>query len=129
MSSSAKRIVPASGRRLPASWPMRVVLPAPFGPMIACVSPWRTSSVTWSVASSAPNDLHSPSTWSNASLIAAASRQEARQSAPGEEHHQHEDRAEDDLPVGGPRREQVLEQKQGGRAEHRPDQRRHAAED
>ena len=45
MSSPAKRIVPASGRRSPASWPMSVVLPAPFGPMIACVSPWRTSSV------------------------------------------------------------------------------------
>jgi len=48
---------PVSGRRFPASWLMSVVLPAPLGPMIACVSPSRTSSVTWSVAFSAPNAL------------------------------------------------------------------------
>src|SRR5205809_850695 len=31
-SRPAKRVVPASGRRSPASWPISVVLPAPFGP-------------------------------------------------------------------------------------------------
>src|SRR5207237_573939 len=53
-SSPAKKMRPLSGRRSPASWLMKVVLPAPFGPMIACVSPSRTARSMRSLARSAP---------------------------------------------------------------------------
>src|SRR5262245_27041775 len=120
MSSPANRICPESGCRFPASWPISVVFPAPFGPMTACVSPGCTSTVTWSVARSAPNDLERLSTWRRAaSVIASSPGQQAGEAAFGEEHHEHEDRAEDDLPVLGPGLEQVLEEEQRRGAEHR----------
>src|SRR5439155_13871898 len=57
MSSPAKRTRPRSGSRLPASWLIRVVLPAPFGPMIAWVSPSRISRATSSLARGDDVDL------------------------------------------------------------------------
>ena len=48
---------PASGAISPASWPIRVVLPAPFGPMIACTSPCATSRSMPSVAMHAAEAL------------------------------------------------------------------------
>src|SRR5438445_8870767 len=54
MSRPSKRIAPASLPRLPEIWPIRVVLPAPFGPISACTSPRFTSSVTSSVATTPP---------------------------------------------------------------------------
>src|SRR5580765_3393390 len=122
-SSPAKRIVPASGRRSPASWPMSVVLPAPFGPMMACVSPSSTFSVTPSVASSAPKVFVRAVT-SSIGLV-----EDARQAAAEEDHRQNEERSEPELPVRGPSLENLLDDEQGERAEHRPGGRRHAAED
>src|SRR3990170_7861108 len=101
-SSPAKRMLPASGRRLPASWLMSVVLPAPLGPMMACVSPSRRSRSTPSVAASAPKDLRSPRASRIASAILAASGQEPGEPAPEIQHREHQQRAEDDLPVLGP---------------------------
>ena len=60
MSRPAKRIVPASGVISPVNCPTSVVLPAPFGPISACVSPALILSVTLSVATSAPNDFRRP---------------------------------------------------------------------
>src|SRR5437773_10889507 len=57
MSRPSKRIAPASLPRLPEIWPIKVVLPAPFGPMRACTSPRFTSSVTSSVATTPPKRL------------------------------------------------------------------------
>src|ERR1041385_5308988 len=54
---SSKNISPASARSAPEIWPTRVVLPAPFGPISACTSPARTSSVTASVATTPPKCL------------------------------------------------------------------------
>src|SRR3974390_249574 len=105
-SSPAKRTSPRSGRSSPASWPMRVVLPAPFGPMIACVSPSRTSSSTPSLASRAPKVLVRPRT-SRMLLILREDR--AGQPAPDEEYREHEKRPEVQLHVRGTPREQVLE--------------------
>src|SRR5260370_30211499 len=93
MSSPANRMRPPSGRRLPASWPMKVVLPAPFGPMMACVSPSRTSRSMPSVARKAPKLFVSPLT-SSIGLVA-----DARETAAGEDHRQDEQLAEDHLPV------------------------------
>jgi hypothetical protein len=39
-------MVPPCGGNCPVSWLISVVLPAPFGPMIACSSPLATSSET-----------------------------------------------------------------------------------
>src|SRR6185436_9643862 len=97
MSSPAKWICPASGRSSPESCLMNVVLPAPFGPITACVSPARTSKSTESVATSAPNVLPSFRTSSRGLFI--FSREKAREAALGVQHHQHEDHAEVQLPV------------------------------
>src|SRR5919109_1083595 len=112
-SSPAKTMRPASGTRLPASWLMSVVLPAPFGPMMACVSPSRTSRSMPSVARSAPKVFTSWRT-SSIGLIENAS-----ESASEEDHREDEERAEDHLPVLGPAGEQRLEEEEGKGAEHR----------
>src|SRR3954469_20622461 len=122
-SSPPKTMRPESGRRLPASWLMNVVLPAPFGPMIACVSPSRTSKSMPSVARSAPKFFVS---WRTSSIRLV---EHSRQAATEEDHREHEQRAEDHLPVLRPAREQVLQQEQREGAEHRAGGTRHAAED
>ena len=44
MSRPSKTMLPASGASSPESWLMSVVLPAPLGPMTACISPARDGS-------------------------------------------------------------------------------------
>src|SRR5438132_12364103 len=127
MSSPAKRTRPRSGRRLPASWLISVVLPAPFGPMMAWVSPSRTSRLTSSLASSAPKLFVRPRTSSRVLFILA--EEQSREAAPEEEHRQHQERTQDQLPVLRPARERVLDQEQREGAEHRPGDAPHAAED
>src|SRR5487761_2252313 len=114
-SSPANRIVPASGCRSPESCPMKVVLPAPFGPITACVSPSSRSKSMLSLARSAPKDLHSPRASRSASAT-APSGQQAGQAARGGQTCEHEERAEDDLPVLGPAREHVREDEECGGA-------------
>src|SRR6266581_6420529 len=111
MSSPANRMRPASGRRLPASWPMKVVLPAPFGPMMACVSPSRTSRSMPSVARKAPKLFVSPLT-SSIGLV-----EDARQAAAEKDDGNNQQRAEDHLPVLGPPGEEVFEEQQRKGAE------------
>src|SRR5712691_8094654 len=123
MSSPPKTMRPPSGRRLPASWPMKVVLPAPFGPMMAWVSPSRTSRSMPSVARSAPKLLVNPLT-SSIWLV-----EDPRQAAAEEDHREDEERPEDHLPVLRPAREQVFHEQQSKGAEYRPRGARHAAED
>src|ERR671933_797879 len=95
MSSPAKTMRPASGRRLPASWLMKVVFPAPFGPITACVSASRTSKSTPSVARSAPKLFTRPRT----SSIGRA--KDAGEAALEEDDGKDQERAEDELPVIG----------------------------
>src|SRR5712691_1367911 len=127
MSSPAKRTRPRSGRRLPASWLISVVLPAPFGPMMAWVSPSRTSRLTSSLASSAQKLFVRPRTSRRALFILA--EEQSREAAPEEEHRQHQQRTQDQLPVLRPARERVLDQEQREGAEHRPGDAPHAAAD
>ncbi len=54
------RISPSSGRSSPYSWFIRVLLPAPFSPSSAWISPRRRSRSMWSFATSAPNRLVMP---------------------------------------------------------------------
>src|SRR5438874_7766206 len=116
MSSPPKTMRPPSGRRLPASWPMKVVLPAPFGPMMACVSPSRTSKSMPSVARSAPKLFVN---WRTARIEASRIGlvQDPRQAAAEEDHREDEQRAEDDLPVLRPAGKEILEEQQGKGAE------------
>src|SRR3954470_6401766 len=122
-SSPPNTMRPPSGLRLPASWPMKVVLPAPFGPMMACVSPSRTSKSMPSVARSAPKLFVS---WRTSSIRFVENPREA---AAEEDHRDNQQRTEDHLPMLGPSREQVLEQQQRKGAEHGAGGARHAAED
>src|SRR5690242_4121546 len=110
MSSPAKRTRPESGRSSPASCAISVVLPAPFGPMTACVSPSRISRSMPSLARSAPKLFLRARTSSNGLSIFA--REQSREAAPEEEHREHEQRPEDQLPVLRPSREHVLEDEQ-----------------
>src|SRR5712675_2706690 len=122
-SSPAKRMRPASGRRWPASCAMSVVLPAPFGPMIACVSPSATVRLTPSVARRAPKLLYRSVTSSIGFL------EDASQAAPEEDHRQDQQRPEDDLPVLGEALQGLLEHEQCEGAEQRAGDALHAAED
>src|SRR5260221_57952 len=70
MSAPARRMEPACGSNCPVSWLISVVLPAPFGPMIACNSPFATSSETLSVAVMPPNRRTSFSTRNKGSAMA-----------------------------------------------------------
>src|SRR4029078_3314929 len=98
MSSPPNRICPASGRSSPEGCLMKVVVPAPFGPITACVSPARTSKSTPSVATSAPNDFLIFLFSKRISLI-FVSRQETRQAGLGEQHHEHGEYAQVKVPV------------------------------
>src|SRR4051794_11958156 len=112
-SSPAKTMWPESGRRLPASWLMKVVLPAPFGPMIACVSPSRTARSIPSVARSAPKDFTSRRTSS------IGTRQQAGEAALEEDDGEDQQRPKDDRPVFRVALEELLEKDQRKGAEHR----------
>src|SRR6266436_3517744 len=127
MSSPAKRTRPRSGSRLPASWLIRVVLPAPFGPMIAWVSPSRISRSTSSLARSAPKLFLKPRTSSRVLFILA--EEQSREAAPQEKHRQHQERPENQLPVLRPARKRILDQQERNGAEHRPGDAPDAAED
>src|SRR5947207_15608237 len=81
MSRPSKRIAPPSLPRLPEIWPMRVVLPAPFGPIRACTSPGFSSSVTSSVATTPPKRFE---TFLSSSMLLP--REQARDALGSEEH-------------------------------------------
>src|SRR3569833_2845906 len=89
---------PASGAISPASWPISVVLPAPFGPMIAWSSPRPISSCTASEAMTPPKRLVSPSILSKASATGRP-RQQTVDAAAREQHDQQQHRPENELPV------------------------------
>ncbi len=82
MSMPAKRMRPESGRNWPPSWPISVVLPAPFGPITACNSPSATASVRSSVATMPSKRLARFSTCSRGSLMARSLRRQSRPSMP-----------------------------------------------
>src|SRR3954470_23965064 len=103
MSRPSKWMRPAFGMISPQSWPISVVLPAPFGPMMACSSPFVTSSPTLSEAITPPKRLVRPAMLSSASAMAFALAQRPRQhavdAAAGEQHDQQQHRPEDELPI------------------------------
>src|ERR1700732_2773666 len=128
MSWPAKRMVPALGRNCPVNWLISVVLPAPFGPMIACNSPRATSSETLSVATMPPNRRTRFSTRSKGSATGEPPQQPDDAAAP-EQHDQQQQRAHDQRPVFRHLRQEFFQHQIDDRADHRAEQRTHATED
>src|SRR5579862_5029465 len=98
MSSPAKRIAPAVGRSWPINWLISVVLPAPLGPMMACNSPFATSSERLSVATMPPKRLVRLSTRSKTSATGKTPDQTHDAAAP-EQDDQEQQRPHDHRPV------------------------------
>src|SRR5579872_5099014 len=91
-------MVPAEGRNWPINWLISVVLPAPFGPMIACSSPLTMSSERLSVATMPPNRRTRFSMRSNGSATGQSPDQPENAAAP-EQHDQQQQRSHDHGPV------------------------------
>src|ERR1700710_2794337 len=131
ISSPAKWMVPALGMSCPVNWLISVVLPAPFGPMMAGSSPRATSSERLSVATMPPNRRTRFSTRSSGAteeLSIPQPPQPAVDAATSEQHDQHQQRPDDDLPVFGEARQHFFQCKEGDGANQRPEQRADAAQ-
>src|SRR5262245_66338090 len=98
MSRPSKRTAPESGAISPVSCPISVLLPAPFGPIMACSSPGGMASELASEATTPPKRLVRLSIARRASATARA-LQQAVDAAAREQHHQQEQRPEHDLPI------------------------------
>src|SRR5712691_2558826 len=125
------RIAPESGAISPDTWLISVVLPAPLGPMTACSSPGMRSKVTSSVTTSAPNVLRSLVRLSTGSVTAeppCKRASEADEAAAREQDHEHENGAEDHLPVLGEAGEPFFREQISGGADDRAVERAQAAE-
>src|SRR5712691_13409467 len=120
MSRPSKRTAPASGRTCPVMRLKRVVLPAPFGPMIAVTWPAATVRLTPPTASKPPNALWRSRTSSTAEPPPCALPE--RDGRPGEaageaEQEDDEDRAQHERPVLGVGDDLLVEEDQGQRAD------------
>src|SRR5262249_9401549 len=118
---------PESGMNWPLSCAINVVLPAPFGPMTACSSPSEMLNVRSSVATMPPKRFARLSTRS-ISAMATRLPQQTVDSAPREENHQKQQRAEDDLPIFGNARKHLLQHEQRHRAKQRTEGRAHTSQ-
>src|SRR4029078_6072034 len=105
-----KLMRPESGTSCPLSCAIKVVLPAPFGPMTACNSPSGIPNVRSSVATMPPKRFARPSTRSKSAM--AHLPQQTGDSPPCAPHDQKQQRPEDDLPVFGDAREHFLQHEQ-----------------
>src|ERR1700710_274759 len=111
-------MVPELGSNCPVSWLISVVLPAPFGPMMACNSPLMTSSERLSVARMPPNRRTRFSTRSKASATVRPPEQ-PHDAAAAEQHDQQQHRSQDHGPVFRDLRQKLFQQQIGDGADHR----------
>src|SRR3954451_13300231 len=100
---------PISGVNSPESWLIKVVLPAPLGPMMACSSPASIESVISSEARMPPNRLVTFSICSSGSAT-AQSRMQTVDAAARVKDDREQQRAKDDLPVFGQAGQSLLQQ-------------------
>src|ERR1700751_6045419 len=98
---------PLSGATSPVNWPIRVDLPAPFGPMIACSSPAGSISEISSAATTPPKRLVKASISSRASATTRP-RNQAIDAALPRDRHQKEERPEDQIGIIGHTRKPFL---------------------
>src|SRR5690606_34158995 len=143
-----KRIRPSSGGITPATRLKSVVLPAPFGPMSATISPRRTASEALATARRPRKLLETPATSSRVSVDSgivviprALEAQAPGDAGPDAMGHEHDRRAQGDavedlldardlVPGEFERRiDAFRHQRQHRRAEHRPEQGADAADD
>src|SRR3546814_2519908 len=114
---------PASERSSPASCPISVVLPAPLGPMLACTSPGSTARLKLSVATRPPKRFTRLSmTRIGSGMPGLLAAQQAVDAAAREQHQQQQHRAEENLPIFGIGRQDLLQQQERDRAEDRAEQ-------
>src|SRR5215475_16146590 len=125
MSRPTSDTLPESGARWPVSWLISVVLPAPFGPMMACSSPLATSSETWSVARMPPKRRTSFSTRSKGSATGKPPKR-AHDAAAAEQHDEQQQRPHDQPRIFRELRQQLFQQEINHRADHGTEQRAHA---
>src|SRR5919106_6926024 len=98
-------MMPAVGLRWPEIMPMKVVLPAPFGPMMQRSSPLSSVKSTPSLARRPSKRLVRPSVRSSSAIASVPSPRRhqiadrAGDAAPKIDDHQHEQDAERQLPV------------------------------
>src|SRR5919204_4304471 len=104
-------MVPEFGFNCPVNWLISVVLPAPFGPMMACSSPGVTSSERLSVALMPPKLRTRFSTRSKGSGTAKPP-EKSHDAAAREQHDQQEQRPHDQRPIFGELRQQLLQQQE-----------------
>src|SRR5438132_4399482 len=99
ISLPSKRMCPASALSAPVTRLKKVVLPAPFGPMIAWIPPASTVRSSFERTTSFPKIRESPSTASSGALTAQGEPgQQGRVEQPlrpHEHHDQHEEPVED----------------------------------
>src|SRR5262252_1066346 len=109
ISRPAKRMCPASGPRAPVTRLKNVVLPAPFGPMIAWIPPLSTVRSSFERTASFPKLRESPSTASSGTLTAErepGQQGRVEQTLRPNEHHDEDEQAVEDLaPVLHPSQE------------------------
>src|SRR5262249_55701821 len=144
MSAPRKTTWPAVGRSTPETRWKSVVLPAPFGPMIARSSPGPTERSTSATARSAPNERESlrasrsgviaSECWlarepSSGALGVEPTSRGADDATGQEDHHEDEDPAREDHPVLGVARQDLLDQDEHHRADDRTDKGADAADD
>src|ERR1700712_2949095 len=120
-------MVPEFGCSCPVSWLISVVLPAPLGPMMACSSPFATSSERLSVARMPPN--RRTRFWTRNSGSATPNPpQQSDNAAAAEQHDQQQERTHDERPIFGDLRQKLFEHEIYDGADDRAKQRAHAAE-
>src|SRR5882672_5085183 len=123
---------PRSGRRWPVIKLKRVVLPAPFGPMIAPMLPRGASKLTPPTATKPPKIFTRSRTSSTAGPPEQAPRERAESAGdpsgePEQEHDQHG--AQHERPVLGVRDDLLIQEDQHERADAGPKERAHAPEE
>src|SRR5215218_8189247 len=108
---------PAFGTISPVSCPISVVLPAPFGPIMACSSRSSTSSEMLSDATMPPKRLISPPTFRSGSGT-ALSPEHSVDAAARKQHDQQQHGPKNKLPVFARFRDLASRKDIGGKAEH-----------
>src|SRR5574343_1175876 len=113
-SRPAKWTLPESGCSAPETWWMKVVLPAPLGPISACTSPALTLKLTAFSASTAAKRRESWRTSSSGSAMALP--EQGGNALGGKEDDGQQEQAEDDVPVFSDADQAFFQQQQDDRA-------------
>src|SRR5687768_16951225 len=131
MSRPSRATEPASARRWPVMRLKNVVLPAPLGPMMAAICPRATPRLTPPTAAKPSNDLRMSRTSSTARPQKPVPRgvERAHDAAREHEEQHDQDAAQDEGPVLRVRGDLLVQHEQNERADGRPVEVPHAAED